>query len=99
MKYNGKTTGYRCRNWENKKIVLSIQFKVEISKKLDEGSTIKSLCTTNNIGRSTIYNTKKNKELLKFHRDAEQPNLLAERKTMHYEINKYVAKVLMKQIR
>ena len=85
---------------KRKKIVLSIESKVKILKKLHEGSSIKSLCTTYNIGKSTIYDIKKNKEeLLKFYRDADQPNLLAKRKTMQYGKNEDVDKVLMEWIR
>ena len=85
---------------KRKKIVLSIESKVKILKKLHEGSSIKSLCTTYNIGKSTIYDIKKNKEeLLKFYRDADEPNLLAKRKTMHYGKNEDVDKVLMEWIR
>lgn len=87
-------------NTKRKRVVLSIETKVQIKKKLDEGTTVKNLCDTYNVGSSTIYDIKqKKKDILKFYGDAEHPNLLSERKTMHQSKNDDVDKVLMEWIR
>lgn len=86
-------------NVKRKRVVLNIETKVQIKKKIDEGSSIKNLCDIYHIGSSIIYDLKKHKkDTLKFYGAAHNPDLLCERKTIHQAKNGSVDKVLIKWI-
>jgi hypothetical protein len=51
---------------------LSVEQKVDLLRKLDNGASVKRLCEENSIGSSTVYDLKKQKsELLKFYADSD----------------------------
>ncbi|XP_015925367.2 tigger transposable element-derived protein 2-like [Parasteatoda tepidariorum] len=85
---------------KRKRVSLSIKNKVEILKKLDEGSSVKLLSECYNVGLSTIYDIKnQKKDLLKFVSNCKQVDALNPRKTLHKAENKDVDKVLIEWIK
>jgi hypothetical protein len=63
---------------------LSIEQKVDLLRKLDNGASVKRLCEEYSIGSSTVYDLKKQKsELLKFYADSDTPKATRSRKTVH----------------
>lgn len=87
-------------NVKRKRLVMSIETKVTILKKLDEGISAKKLSDAYHVGLSTIYDIRKHKDdILKFYLDADYPNLLTDRKTMHRARNEDVDTILMEWIR
>lgn len=62
---------------------ISIQEKVEILEKLDNGVSVSKLCDTYGIGSSTVYDIKKHKDkILKFYADSDSKMQMSIRKTM-----------------
>lgn len=75
-------------NNKRKRVSLSITQKVELLKKLDSGTSVKSLCGEYGVGSSTIYDLKKQKPaLLEFYASSDSPALMKDRKTLHQPRN------------
>lgn len=85
---------------KRKHLTLSIQQKVEILKKLQNGASAKHVSDTYNVGISTIYDIKKQKEkLLAFYANSDVPQMMSSRKTLHQSKTADIDKVLVEWIR
>lgn len=84
---------------KRKRVVLSIKSikpKMQIEKYLDEGTSVKNVCDTYQVGSSTTFDLEKHKtDILKFYGDTDHPNLSTDRKTMHQGKNNEIDKVRM----
>lgn len=79
---------------------LTISDKVKVLKKLDQGTPVKNVCDEYGIGKSTIYDLKKQRsEILKVFSESDVPENMAKRKTLHSSKCPDVDKVLMEWIR
>ena len=66
-----------------KRVSLTIFQKVEILKKLQHGSSVKMIQEEYNVGKSTIYDLRSDKEkILQYTAECESANLMKNRKTM-----------------
>ena len=66
-----------------KRVSLTIFQKVEILKKLQHGSSVKMIQEEYNVGKSTIYDLRSDKEkILQYAAECESANLMKNRKTM-----------------
>ena len=66
-----------------KRVSLTIFQKVEILKKLQHGSSVKMIQEEYNVGKSTIYDLRSNKEkIIQYAAECESANLMKNRKTM-----------------
>jgi hypothetical protein len=54
---------------------LSIEQKVYLLRKLDNGASVKKLCEENSVDSSAVYDLKQKSELLKFYADSDTPRL------------------------
>ena len=69
---------------KRKRLSLSIEQKVELLHKLDQGVSVRRLTEDYGVGTTTIYDLKKQKEdLLKFYNDTDNQKLMKNRKTLH----------------
>jgi transposase-like protein len=69
---------------KRKRKSLSIEQKVDLLRKLDNGASVKRLCEEYSVGSSTVYDLKKQQcELLKFYADSDSPKAMSSRKTLH----------------
>jgi hypothetical protein len=79
---------------------LSIEHKVDLLRKLDNGASVKRLCEEYSIGSSTLYDLKKQKsEFLKFYADSDTPKAISGRKTLHTSRINDVDRVLFEWFR
>ncbi|XP_064410276.1 jerky protein homolog [Latimeria chalumnae] len=68
---------------KRKHVSLSILQKVELLKKLDKGTSVRALCELYNVGSSTVYDLKKQKDkIMKFFADSESKKVMTARKTL-----------------
>ena len=75
---------------------LSIAKKVEILKKLSNGVSVRTICETYEIGTSTVYDIKKQKEkLLKFFSDSESKKQLFLKKSVTHGKSSELDQVLI----
>lgn len=64
---------------KRKRVALSIMQKVELLRKLDQGTSVVALCKEFNVGKSTIYDLSKRKEIFEFFTDSDTPLAMKER--------------------
>lgn len=68
---------------KRKHMTISVQQKVDLLRKLDKGVSVRTLCQQYNIGSSTVYDIKKQKnQLLKFYSECESKKNMEVRKTL-----------------
>ena len=66
-----------------KRVLLTIFQKVEILKKLQHGSSVKMIQEEYNVGKSTIYDLRSDKEkILQYAAECESANVMKNRRTM-----------------
>ena len=64
-------------------MTVSVQQKVDLLRKLDKGVSVRTLCQQYNIGSSTVYDIKKQKnQLLKFSSESDSKKSMEVRKTL-----------------
>jgi hypothetical protein len=69
---------------KRKHLSLSIALKAELLQKLDRGVSVRNVSEANGVGTTTIYDLKKQKDmLLKFYSDSDDQKLMKNRKTLH----------------
>lgn len=81
---------------KRKHCTFSIAKKVEILKKIDQGTSIRKVCEDYEIGKSTVYDLiKQKKEIFSFFADSDSPLEMAKRKTMKGSKNPDLDKVMI----
>lgn len=80
---------------KRKRNMLTIQQKVEMLKKLDEGESVTNLRKEYDVGHSTIYDLKAQRyRILKFYSESDSVVGMAKRKTLHRAMNSELDKAL-----
>ena len=68
---------------KHKHMTISVQQKMDLLRKLDKDVSVRTLCQQYNIGSSTVYDIKKQKnELLKFYSESDSKKSMDVRKTL-----------------
>ena len=68
---------------KRKHMTLSIQQKVDLLRKLDKGYSVRIVCQEYNIGISTVYDIKKQKDqIFKFYSESDSKIIMEVRKTL-----------------
>ena len=81
---------------KRKHLSLSITQKVKLLQKLDSGVSVNRLTKEFDVGKSTIYDLKKQKDkLVKFYAESNEQKLMINRKTLHRAKNEDHDRVLM----
>lgn len=85
---------------KRKHVTLSIKDKVNLIKKLESGTSVAKLCDEYGLGKSTVYDIKKQKkELFEFFADSDTPIAMCERKTISHAKSDDHDKVMIEWIR
>ncbi|GBN45876.1 Jerky [Araneus ventricosus] len=85
-----------------KHVTLSIKDKVNLIKKLESGTAAAKLCEEYGLGKSTIYDIKKQKkkkELFEFFADSDTPMAMGERKIIRHAKNDDHDRVMIEWVR
>ncbi|GBO38310.1 Jerky [Araneus ventricosus] len=85
---------------KRKHVTLSIKDKVNLIKKLESGTAVAKLCEEYGLGKSTIYDIKKQKkELFEFFADSDTPMAMGERKIIRHAKNDDHDRVMIEWVR
>ncbi|GBN11944.1 Jerky [Araneus ventricosus] len=85
---------------KRKHATLSIKDKVNLTKKLESGTAVAKLCEEYGLGKSTIYDIKKQKkELFEFFADSDTPMAMGERKIICHAKNDDQDRVMIEWVR
>ncbi|GBM71226.1 hypothetical protein AVEN_48595-1 [Araneus ventricosus] len=85
---------------KRKHVTLSIKDKVNLIKKLESGTAGAKLCEDYGLGKSTIYDIKRQKkELFEFFADSDTPMAMGERKIIRHAKNDDHDRVMIEWVR
>ena len=85
---------------KRKRVTLTIEQKLDILKKLDQGSTMSSIATEFGVGKSTVFDIKNSREkIIKFAGEAQDHSSLKNRCIVRRADEPFITCLLRKDIR